>query len=224
VKFYRCRRKEPVPARPGSQDLSSCSERTSNLAMRRSAVLRSPVTGLLVSMVLAGILGCTYTLKSSEIPSLQVGSPLKGVPPAVLAFKEFREVTGRGQNLGTFGRKTVSLDQPPAAVVSGAVKREFERNGHRCVVNPDQPGVDFVVEGTVYKYDLSMDPGLFVNRFNGIVGTKLIVRSNRSEEKEFAKNYEGRSQGTTFRAVNDALVEMVKEVSRDTELVEFIRR
>jgi hypothetical protein len=63
------------------------------------------------------------------------------------------------------------------------------------------------------------------------VATKLNITSNHGDKKEFTKNFEGKYRlaggegpaGVTEDVSQQALLEMVKEISRDTELVEFLR-
>jgi uncharacterized lipoprotein YajG len=186
-----------------------------------------------VMAVSNALLGCsiTHTLKSADIPQLQVGSPLKGVQPAIFAFKEFRDVRDDNEMIWDVGIHKYRLDQPAAIVVATAIRKELERNGHTCVMESSQSNSDFVVEGTVYKYFLTMDSGGLIAFVNGNVATKLKITSNHADKKEFVKNYEGKYLRSGFRFSFDemlgistqALLEMVKEMSTDPELVEFIQ-
>lgn len=186
-----------------------------------------------VPAVLITLLGCsvTHTLKSADIPQLHVGSPLKDVQTATFAFKEFRDVRDNNKMIWDSGLHKYELDQPAAIVVATAIRKELERNGHMCVMESSQSKSDFVVEGTVYKYFLRLDSGGLTGYLNGDVATKLKITSNHSDKKEFVKNYEGKYLLSGFRfsfevildVSNQTLLEMVKEMSTDPELVEFIR-
>jgi hypothetical protein len=113
---------------------------------------------LAVLALLNALLGCslTHTLKSADIPQLQVGSPLKSVPPLTFAFKEFKGGGNKDDLIGDFGIHKYKLDQPVATVVAKAIRKELERNGHTCIAESTSKA-DFVVDGTVYKYFLSME-------------------------------------------------------------------
>jgi hypothetical protein len=98
-------------------------------------------------------IGCTYTLKSDEIPTLQTGSPLRGIVPKTFAFRKFKDARLINDPflVGVeYNRGKMKLDQPVATVVATAVRKELERNGHTCVVDSPQLKSDFVIEGTVY--------------------------------------------------------------------------
>jgi uncharacterized lipoprotein YajG len=183
--------------------------------------------------VLNALLGCslTHTLKTADIPKLQVGSPLRSVPPTTFAFREFRDVRNDKELIANFGLHKYRLDQPAAIVVAAAIRKELERNGHTCVMESSQSKSDFIVEGTVYKYFLTIDADFWSGYINGNVATKLTITSNHSDKKEFVRNYEGKYRiagsdgpaGATADVSNQTLLEMVKEISRDPDLIEFIR-
>jgi hypothetical protein len=99
--------------------------------------------------------GCfTHTHQSSQIPALQVGSPLKGIFPRKFVLKEFNDARGVDPYLVSFygyGHK-MRMDEPVANVVASAIKNELSRNGHYCVSDNAQQDIDYVIQGSVYKY------------------------------------------------------------------------
>ncbi len=179
------------------------------------------------------IAGCAVTIITKDIPQLQTGSPLKSINPERFAFKEFKDIRGTEPSLvGEVRARKFYLDMPPVTVLATAIERELERNGHTCVVDTPQPKADFIIEGTVYKYWLRE---VFIYNKVKIVGNvavKLIVSSVSDEKKVMTKSYEGEyylSNGfvppsSWVEILNQALLEMVKEISTDPELIAFIEK
>jgi hypothetical protein len=103
------------------------------------------------------VTGCTYVLKVNDIPTLQAGSPLRSVGPKTFAFKEFKDIRNVNDPLlirdaGVFkGTHIYVFEQPPAVLVAMWIKKELERNGHKCVTFSSDVKADFIVEGSIYK-------------------------------------------------------------------------
>lgn len=194
----------------------------------------------IVSLVVAIFFftGCTYVLKTSEIPTLQTGSPLRGVAPKTFAFKEFKDVRNVTDPLlirdaGLIpGTHTYILEQPPAVLVAMWMKKELERNGHKCVTFSSDVKADFIVDGSIYKYEFIL--------ISGITGThaantavKIMISRVPTATGVFIKNYNGSFNGSpnslgwldVFKdAFDRANLSMIKEISTDTELIEFIKK
>jgi uncharacterized lipoprotein YajG len=190
---------------------------------------------VIVIAVFFMLIGCSYTMKISDLPQLQIGSPLKSISSKTFAFKEFKD-TRVGDNplvmLNVHGDK-LTLEQPPAIMVATAIKRELERNGHVCVMDLPQTKSDFIIEGTVYRCWLREDRDLFKGKITGDVAVKLTICSVSDEKKVLTKNYAGEyylSSGfgipsSSWMAIlNEALLEMIKEISTDPELIGFIEK
>lgn len=161
--------------------------------------------------------GCTHIiLKSSEIPILQTGSPLRGVSPKIFAFKDFRDVRGRDPYFMHPGHK---LEQPAATVVAIAIRKELERNGHTCIVYSAQSKSDFIIEGSVYKF------GVWEG---ATVAVKLTVTPVPPKEGFLTNTYEGgapwRIGVSETKHLKQALLAMVKEMSTDPELIAFLEK
>jgi hypothetical protein len=189
------------------------------------------ITIIAISFILVG---CTYTVKSVDLlPQMQAGSPLKSLSPRTFAFKEFRDTRGVTDPLLLLkAGAELKLDQPPAIIVATAIKRELERNGHRCIDYSPQSKADFIVEGTVYKYWYGFYTGFFTNTHTVNAGVKLTVGPVSDDKRVLTKNYEGEyvlSDGRHPRvvgkdALSQALLAMIKEISTDSELIEFIEK
>jgi hypothetical protein len=168
-----------------------------------------------VTIVLAG---CTHTMKSSEISILKTGSPLKGIRPRTFAFKEFRDVRGTDPYLMYFpGGHKYRLDQPAASLVAMVIRKELERNGHKCIAYSAQSNPDFIIEGSVYRCCYC------------VAGVKLTVNLVSPEKgviiKTYKKAYEGEGCGDSFQeCVDKPLLAMVKEMSTDPDLAEFLEK
>ncbi len=187
------------------------------------------VAVMAVSVIIAG---CAITIKTDDIQQLQSGSPLKSINPKIFAFKEFKDIRGlKPSYVGTIRFSKINLDVPTATVVATAIKRELERNGHVCVV--DKPGskANFVIEGVVYKYWIREDSSFFTVKIIGDVAIKLTVSAVANDKNVLIRNYAGEyylSSGfgvprNSWEAIsNQALLEMVKEISTDPEFIGFI--
>jgi len=163
--------------------------------------------------VTAALAGC-FNMKASEISTLKTGSPLKGVRPKTFAFKEFKDTRGIDPYHVWGGYK---LDQPAASVVAMVIRKELERNGHRCVAYSAQANRDFIIEGSVSAYSVL------------VVGVKMTVNSVSPEKGMITKTYEGEVRGsyngyTWNTKFNHALLAMVKEMSTDPDLIAFLEK
>jgi uncharacterized lipoprotein YajG len=205
---------------------------------KRSYLIR--LIGLMSTFLMLAGCATTYTIKSSDIPQLQTGSPLKSVSPRTFAIKGIRDVRGANdsymmlQNLGS-GFVQITLDQPAATVVAMSIRKELERNGHKCILNSPEAKPDFLVKGTVYKFGLKEDMSYFSQSVSAQVAVKLTISSASDEKKIFTKNYEGeyhidgsladvqKETGKDYEKILDrALLDMLREISTDHDLIEFI--
>jgi hypothetical protein len=171
--------------------------------------------------------GCTYTLKSNDLSILETGSPLKGIPPKTFAFKEFRDAR-------PFQKASVKdpyvfypqcrLDQLPTSLVAMVIRKELERNGHKCIAYSAQSNPDFIIEGSVYRFwvDHSRAPS------STYVAVKLTVNPVSPGKEMLLKTYEGKARWKTLytwkTSLNLALLAMVKEMSTDPELIAFLEK
>lgn len=191
-------------------------------------------------------LGCAHGIISSAylLPE-PTGSPLKNVSPKTFVFKEFSDAREDADPLYVFGDnkprndvkwKMGPLEQPPTSIVATAIKREFEVNGHTCVVDTPSSKLDFIIHGSLYKYKIvGVESSYFKQKFLAQVAVKLTVTSVSNTKRVFTKNYEGEYAGTIgavgsgglgnlIPLLKAALFEMVKEISTDTELIAFIEK
>jgi hypothetical protein len=161
--------------------------------------------------------GCTHTVKS-KISILQTGSPLKGLPSKTFAFKEFKDVRGTDPYLlSGSGVHKYKLDQPVATAVAMAIRKELERNGHKCITYSTQSTPDFIIEGSVYMFS-------WIN-----VGVKLTLNPVSPGKAVLVKSYQGECVTGECRndadvGVDRALLAMVKEMSTDPELIAFLEK
>jgi hypothetical protein len=178
------------------------------------------------------LIGCSV-IKSADIPKLQTGSPLKSISPKIFAFKEFKDIRGTDAYfLWHVGFRDFRLDQPVAKVVADAIKREFERNGHKCIDDASQLKADYIIEGTVYKYSLLFNVSLITTEKIASAAVKLTVSHTSPNKSVFSHNYEYESRRSdTFSGPQSqidmmvqALPSLVKEISTDQKLVQFLEK
>jgi hypothetical protein len=188
-----------------------------------------------VSLMFAG---CTYTLRSKDVSVLETGSPLKSVPPKTFAFKDFIDARGTAAKESEFrselpvyggkgardpylfrqeGALKCKVDQLPASLVAMVIKKELERNGHKCITYSAQSNPDFIIEGSLYKFAYGM-----------LVAVKLTVSPVSPGKEVLIKTYEGKGPATIIHncktSLNLALMAMVKEFSTDPDLVAFLEK
>jgi hypothetical protein len=187
---------------------------------------------VLLMIVIWMYTGCTYVLKTDDIPTLQMGSPLKSVGQKTFAFKEFKDIR---DVKSPFLIKEVEFgswvsDKPVSSLFMLALKKEWERNGHICVEYSKQVKADYIIEGIVYKCSVTIIPGFIAPTQTAYTGVKLTVShvSDR-EEPLLIKSYEGEYRfygtGVTWKEVlTNSLLSMIKEISVDSELIEFIKK
>jgi uncharacterized lipoprotein YajG len=186
-------------------------------------------------VVIASFTSCvsTHTMKSSNIPTLPTGSPIKNIPSKTFAFKEFIDKRGNEPLVvGQWGAHKLVLDKPVADLIADAIKNELERNGHKCVSVSQQTKSDFFVEGIVYKYYPSQF-GLASVKAIANVGVKLTISSMSSSNSVLVKNYEGEYPITgdyviTSKmredALNQALLSVLRQIFYDNDLIEFMKQ
>jgi hypothetical protein len=175
----------------------------------------------------AAMTGCTTPYTSRDIPPRQVGSPLKGVPPRTFVLKEFKDTRGVEPHLFGGG----AMDVPVATIVRTAVGKELERNGHVCLSGEAQQAADYTIEGTVYKYWLSISaPPFGPNKGTANVGVKLTLVGTGSHEGLLTKTYEGSSLRRALQPkhfahlMNQALLNMLEELTYDQQFIETIKK
>jgi uncharacterized lipoprotein YajG len=179
--------------------------------------------------------GCSRNIKSDAFHQLQVGSPLSELKKKDFAIKEFVDVRGMppqrvGRGQGGFNEMTI--DQPVATVITSAIKKEFERNGHNTLLYSPESKSDFIIEGTVYRF-------LLINKF-GVFGpveyvcnvaVKFTVIPTFDANKMFVRKYEGEyslfsswvvSNATFTEMFDQALLAMIKNMSTDQELFNYL--
>lgn len=202
--------------------------------MRRLSYYPYSVISLLVVILLFTGCSITYVTKANEFPTLQTGSPLRSVPSKTFAFREFKDVRNT-DNPSLLTIKDINewvLEPPPAVMVPILIKKELERNGHKCVTFSPQVKADFIVEGNIYRYTGHLDTVPFGSQINSVnTGVKIMISAIPPERGFFVKSYvgdyteEGGFMGFPLEScMIKAFMSMIKEISTDIELVEFINQ
>jgi len=172
-------------------------------------------------------------MKVNEFSTLQTGSPLRSVPSKTFAFKEFKDIRNADNpsllmHTGFFHDWV--LESPPAVMIPILIKKELERNGHKCVTFSPQVKADFIVEGNIYRYTGHFTT--FPDAFSVNTGVKIMISAMPTEQGVFVKSYVGEYTGVSGYMVteswefcmNKAFMSMIEEISTDLELVEFINK
>lgn len=180
--------------------------------------------------------GCSpKIINSNDLHQLQIGSPLSGLNPKIFAIKEFVDVrgtppqlVGKGQGMGGDG---LNIDKPVATVITTAIIKEFERNGHKVLFYPTQSKTDFTINGTIYKFSFINRIGYIENEGIANVAIKLTATSTHDSNKVLVRKYEGEDSydRSIFRPIktyteilNQALLNMIRDMSMDQELLKFL--
>jgi hypothetical protein len=201
-------------------------------------IIHRTVIRRIIKLIIAAFLvsGCTNVMVTAkDIPSLKAGSPLRSTSPKTFAFKEFNDVRNVDDPLlilGWCSTRCCRFESAPSAIVLMLIKKEFERNGHKCITYSSNVTADFIVEGSFYKNLLVLRPGLIYSEFYTKTGVKLTISRISGEKNIFVKSYEG--DGTIHGAIDslelakssarEALLSLIKEISADLELIEFLKK
>jgi hypothetical protein len=191
----------------------------------------------ILSMATIVISGCipAAVINTTDIPALESGSPLRSIESRTFAFNEFEDIRTNisdDKRLMWPERRTWRLDQDPADLVSKAIRKELERNGHKTVAYSPVAKSDYIMDGTVFKFSVIVNLGVWSGTVTSTIGVKLIVSRVPNSRGGFAKTYQGvyeSKEGPTPTnpmtiSIREALLMMVKDISTDQELVEFLQK
>jgi hypothetical protein len=189
--------------------------------------------GFIPIIVLIQLVGCTHIWNITETPLLQMGSPMGSVEPKTFAFKDFQDLR-RFEDpaiIMELGGHTHKIDQTPAAFVADRIKKEFERNGHKCVDASSQTKADFIVDGVIYRFSVTFDRKFTGNEWFANAGVKLTINRVPTGSGIFLKSYQGEYQAMQYlggpkfaESLGMATQRMFKDISTDPELIEFLKK
>jgi len=180
--------------------------------------------------------GCSRNIKSDAFHQLQVGSPLSELKQKTFAIKEFVDVRDMGTHhigKGVKEFEKMTIDQPVSKVITTEISKEFERNGHKTLLYSSESKADFIIEGTVYKFLLLFKTGFPENEFSSNVAVKITIFPTSDGNKVFVRKYEGEysvvrlpfiSTATLTEILEQALLNMIKDMSTDQELFSFLQK
>jgi uncharacterized lipoprotein YajG len=89
---------------------------------------------------------------------------------------------------------------------------------------------DFIVDGKIYKMSIQNIHGMWTMTQIANAGVKLTINREPSDSGVFEKSYEGEytSQSAVLSGLTEklgqAVLSMIKEISTDLELIEFIKK
>jgi uncharacterized lipoprotein YajG len=150
---------------------------------------------------------------------------------------EFQDVRGLAPNFVGVWTTALSdhkynLDKPVSQVVRDSIQSEFERNGHICLGTGQQSQADIVIEGSVYEYMFSFQTMVGRQEMAGHVGVKVSVKAVSRPNDLLSKKYDGNytengllwSMDAPHKVLNEARLNMLKELTTDQEFLDFLKR
>ena len=187
---------------------------------------------LLAAMMLL-LSGCSVTLRSADVPLVQAGSPLQDLQPKTFLFNPFVDTRGSDPILiHSIGGKKLVTDRPAAEVAQETIMRELRRVGHTCITDPSSKPYDYVVDGTLYRFGVTQNMGMWEIDIKALAGVKLTFKRSGNEKAYYANTYEGQSEFSHHtvppskwaEVMNDALAKMAREMSVDANLKRFLEQ
>jgi len=176
--------------------------------------------------------GCsfTHTLKISEVPSLQINSPLRELPSKTFVINEFTDKRVNTVIFSDTGHSFVS-DPNLLRIMRKVLIDELSRQGQTCVNQVSKDIPDYIIEGVVYKYSFGIGGAKFTRgRATAEVGLRLTVSPNNGSER-FTKDYEGSffvkggfGGPTAIEMLNQAMLNAIRDFLLDKEFIEFLRK
>jgi hypothetical protein len=191
-----------------------------------------------LSMSTVVLSGCTHIITTTDIPALQSGSPLRSIESKTFLINEFtdiRKISGDPRIIKKDAGHTFRYDQPPATAVASAVRKELERNGHKTVETSAPTRSDYVIDGAVFKFSTITVGRMFSVTSISTIAVKLTLSRVPNSKGVFVKAYQGiyDSKGAPNIAnplsletmvLHQALTNMIKDISTDQELIEFLQK
>jgi hypothetical protein len=173
-------------------------------------------------------------IKTSDMPGLQAGSPLKSIGSKTFMINEFKDISLRISDdplvIKKAGVHTWKLEQPPETVVASVVRKELERNGHKCIAPSSAKKADYIIDGTIFKFYPTFLPQAFSIRYISEIAVKLTVSRIPASSGVFVKQYQGTYDAEEghvaylTKPVQQTLLNMIKEISTDQDLIEFLQK
>jgi uncharacterized lipoprotein YajG len=192
---------------------------------------------ILYILTFCTISGCLppAVIITKDMPGLKSGSPLRGIESKIFVVNEFQDIRTHSDDKRVMWphKRTWRLDQDPADLVTQAVKKELERNGHQTLGFVDNlKKHDFVIDGTVYKFHSNVKSAVWSIILDSTIGIKLTVMRVPKSRGVFVKTYQGSyvfEGGPTPTdpmtiSIREALFMVVKDISTDQELIEFLQQ
>jgi hypothetical protein len=200
-----------------------------NISMRSLLIYTLTI---LSAVMLTGCASKSFNLIQDDLPQSQTGSLLKGVHNSTFALNELSDTRGTDSTcIGLFFDSKILLNRPVASVVSDMIKKEFKRNGHSFIETTSSSSPDYIVEGSVSKYWFIFLNDYYANhRWIGTVGVELKIVSRKDNKRvyrkyyrgEFMKRGDGKIENLVVGIMDQALLSMVRDISSDQELADFI--
>jgi hypothetical protein len=179
--------------------------------------------------------GCTtYTIAQKEVPVSKTGSPLRGVEPRTIVVRDFADSRDMKKLVGSqSGRFQLKIDRPVTGIVSEAIARELERNGHRVSGPESANQANVVISGDVLRYWVFYLDTFW--KFKSTANVDSQIRVAAAGVPRLSKTYRGQHLFDTalpigFRftkmsrnLLDEALLDMVRQFTTDPEFLAILR-
>jgi len=198
---------------------------------------RQKYAKILIFIFTSAILqGCTTrTIRIDPIPELKIGSPLAGLEPLNFVIKEFEDMRPNKKLIGAcrVGPKIELEDQKVSEIVVDAIANEIKRNGHNVLPSAETDKADVIIDGIVRGYWIQSNNYTFSIKITGMIETEIKVTTRQSKNRALSKTYQGDyyyetsgiiSSGIWQHVINEALLDMVKELTTDEEFLSRLKQ
>jgi len=193
-----------------------------------------------VGLALFVLSGCALTTYEAEIaldPSALGKSPLSTIEPLKVKIMvtdhrpaEERDKIGQKKNGVGMELAPVVCKGEATQILADALGAEFSQNGHQ-VVEANSAAAQLLVQVDLNRFYSDMKMGMWDIKLTGIISTQVkLLRANDNFElisepinSTAMRSEPAGSGGGMERALNDALLEFVRNFSRDPAIVGAMR-
>lgn len=174
-------------------------------------------------------------INSADFQLSQKETPLKNIRPKTFVAKDIKDMRGYFNQQLVYKFRTgnkmteVTLNKPVATVIQTLVKGELERNGHKCIVDSQEAKPDFVIAGSVLRFDIN-EPR--ERELTALVSLKLTILNAANRKGAYSNKYDGAYSFSIAadkdrtaqekHLLNQAILDMLGKITSDPKLLEFL--
>jgi hypothetical protein len=167
-----------------------------------------------------------------KVPELQGSSPLSGIKPVMFTVNRFKDATAGEGIVG----QALQMDRQVNDIVRQAIINELIRDGHQVSSPEYSSKANAVIDGTVRTYWVLCKQKIFLllraAHVLGHVKADITIRFLDSGTV-LTKSYDGASDVETYkgltketgeRALNEALLNMLKDFTMDPDFLDGLNK